>query len=39
VAVFVGLVITLIIAFDRPFTGDLAIDPEPYRLALEQLPD
>lgn len=37
VAVFVGLVITLIIAFDRPFTGDLAIEPEPYQLAIEHL--
>jgi hypothetical protein len=36
-AVFVGLVITLIVAFDRPFLGDLGLDPEPYQLIRNQL--
>lgn len=34
---FIGLVITLVFAFERPFHGDLAIDPGPYRLVREQL--
>ncbi|MES2438085.1 MAG: DUF4239 domain-containing protein [Verrucomicrobiota bacterium] len=38
-SIFVGLVITLILAFDRPFQGDLAIGPEPYRLIRDQLMD
>lgn len=36
-SVFVGLVIMLILAFDRPFLGDLGIDPSPYQLVREQL--
>lgn len=36
-SVFIGLIITLIVAFDRPFHGELGIDPEPYRLIREQL--
>jgi hypothetical protein len=36
-AVFVGLVITLIVAFDRPFYGDLGIDPDAYQFIREQL--
>lgn len=36
-AVFVGFVITLIVAFDRPFIGDLGIDPEPYKFVRDQL--
>ncbi len=36
-SVFVGLIITLIVGFDRPFHGDLGIDPEPYRLIRRQL--
>jgi hypothetical protein len=36
-SIFVGLVITLILAFDRPFTGDLGIGPESYQLIREQL--
>lgn len=34
---FVGLVITLIIAFDRPFHGELGIGPESYMFIREQL--
>lgn len=36
-AVFVGLVLMLILAFDRPFLGDLGIGPEPYQLIRKQL--
>jgi len=36
-SIFVGLVITLIFAFDRPFQGDLAVGSEPYRLVRDQL--
>ncbi|MCF7731847.1 MAG: DUF4239 domain-containing protein [Akkermansiaceae bacterium] len=36
-AVFVGLVITLIVAFDRPFHGELGIDPDAYGFIREQL--
>jgi hypothetical protein len=36
-SVFVGLVVMLILAFDRPFLGDLGIDPSPYQLVREQL--
>jgi hypothetical protein len=35
--IVVGLVIFLILALDRPFRGDLAIPPEPYRLILDQM--
>jgi len=34
---FIGLVITLVLAFDRPFRGDLGIGPEPYELVRDQL--
>ena len=34
---FMGLVITLIYAFDRPFHGDLSIGPGPYVFVKEQL--
>lgn len=34
---FVGLIITLIIAFDRPFHGELGIGPESYGFIREQL--
>ena len=30
-AAFIGLVIFMILAFDRPFRGDLGLDPGPYR--------
>jgi hypothetical protein len=36
-ALFVGLVIFVVLAFDRPFRGGLGVSPEPYRLVYEQL--
>ena len=36
-SVFIGLVITLIFAFDRPFLGDLGIDAGSYQLIRDQL--
>lgn len=36
-AVFVGLVISMILAFDRPFLGDLGIGSEPYQVIRDQL--
>lgn len=36
---FVGLVISLIAAFDRPFRGDLGVGPESYQFVREQLMD
>lgn len=36
-ATFVGLVISMILAFDQPFLGDLGIGPEPYRVIRDQL--
>jgi hypothetical protein len=36
-SVFIGLVITLIFAFDRPFIGDLGIDAGSYQLIRDQL--
>jgi len=36
-AVFIGLVIFLILALDRPYRGDLAVTPEPYQLLYDQL--
>ena len=36
-ASFIGMVITLIFAFDRPIHGDLSIDPEAYQFVREQL--
>jgi hypothetical protein len=36
-SVFVGLVISMILAFDRPFLGDLGIGSEPYQVIREQL--
>jgi len=36
-AVFIGLVIFMIFALDRPFRGDLGLRPEPYELIYEQL--
>lgn len=38
-SVFIGLVVTLILAFDRPFIGDLAIDAGSYQLIRDQLMD
>jgi hypothetical protein len=36
-AMFIGLVIFMIFALDRPFRGDLAMKPEPYQLLYNQL--
>lgn len=38
-SIFIGLVVTLILAFDRPFLGDLAIDAGSYQLIREQIMD
>jgi hypothetical protein len=36
-AIFVGLIVFMIFAFDRPFRGDLGISSEPYQLIYDQL--
>lgn len=36
-ATFIGLVIFMIFAFDRPFRGDLGLEPEPYQLVLDKV--
>ena len=36
-ATFIGLVIFMILALDRPFRGDLGIPPDPYQLIYDQL--
>ncbi len=36
-AAFVGLVIFMIFALDRPFRGDLGLTPDPYQLIYDQL--
>jgi uncharacterized protein DUF4239 len=36
-AVFVGLIIFMILALDRPFRGDLGIRADPYQLIYDQL--
>jgi len=36
-AMFVGLVIFMVLALDRPFRGDLGIGSEPYQLIYDQL--
>jgi len=36
-AMFIGLVIFMILALDRPFRGELGIGPEPYELIHNQL--
>jgi hypothetical protein len=36
-AVFMGLVIFMILAFDRPFRGELGLGPEPFQLIQNQL--
>ena len=36
-AAFVGLVIFMIFALDRPFRGDLGLRPDPYQLVYDQL--
>lgn len=34
---FIGLVIFMIFALDRPYRGDLGLKPKPYELLYEQL--
>ena len=34
---FIGLVIFLIFALDRPYHGDIGLKPKPYELLYEQL--
>jgi hypothetical protein len=36
-AMFIGLVIFMTFALDRPFRGDLGVRPEPYQLIYDQL--
>jgi len=36
-SIFVGVVIFMIFALDRPFRGDLGLSPEPYQLIYDQL--
>ncbi|MES2661274.1 MAG: DUF4239 domain-containing protein [Verrucomicrobiota bacterium] len=36
-ATFMGLVIFMIFALDRPFRGDLGLSPQPYQLVYDQL--
>ncbi len=36
-ATFMGLVIFMILALDRPFRGDLGISPQPYQLVYDHL--
>lgn len=38
-ATFMGLVIFMIVALDRPFRGDLGVSSSPYRLIYQQLMD
>ena len=36
-AAFMGLIIFMIFAFDRPFRGDLGLQPEPYQLVYDKV--
>jgi hypothetical protein len=36
-AIFIGLIIFIIFALDRPFRGDLGLQPDPYQLIYDQL--
>jgi len=36
-AMFMGLVILMVLAFDRPFHGELGLGPEPYQQIYEEL--
>jgi hypothetical protein len=36
-ATFIGLVIFMVFALDRPFRGDLGVGPEPYQLIYDHL--
>jgi len=35
--IFIGLIIVIIFALDRPFRGDLGLQPDPYQLIYDQL--
>jgi len=37
VAAFVGMIIFMILAYDRPFSGDLGVGPDSYQLVYDQL--
>lgn len=37
-AAFIGMVVVIIAAYDRPFVGDLRVTPEAYQLLLDALP-
>jgi hypothetical protein len=36
-AIFIGMIIFIIFALDRPFRGDLGLQPDPYQLIYDQL--
>ncbi len=36
-AAFMGLIVFMIFAFDRPFRGDLGLKPEPYQLVYDKV--
>ena len=36
-ATFIGLVIFMILALDRPYDGDLGLKPKPYEIVYQQL--
>jgi len=36
-ATFIGLIVFMILALDRPFRGDLGLPPDPYQLIYDQL--
>ena len=36
-ALFIGLVILMILAFDRPFHGELGLGPGPYEMVRDEL--
>ncbi len=36
-AAFIGVIIFVVLALDRPFRGDLGLSPEPYQLLYDQL--
>jgi hypothetical protein len=36
-SVFIGIVIFMVLALDRPFRGDLGLSADPYELIYDQL--
>ena len=34
---FIGLIVFMIAALDRPFHGEMGLGPEPYQLVFDQL--